>query len=363
VGILPDVPEVTIGADTGIVVFSLGRDGAPEGPGYALPRARFQPEGALAQLRLLEAATLLPAALVVPAGPAETLSANGAPYRGYLEIRAGEGRLRVVNVVNIEDYLRGVVPNELSPGAASGLEAIKAQAVAARTYALRQRGRYAAEGYDVCATQACQVYRGRASEHPRADEAVAATRGRILGYRGAPIKALYTSACGGHTEDVENVFGGDRETPYLRGVVCTSERSAGVPTRAGRWQVRMSPDELARVVSRYGTLTDVRDVQPRRVGVSGRVVELAVIGGGQQDVLVLKGLDVRRGLGLRESLFVMDRDTDAKGAVRRFVFTGKGWGHGVGLCQAGALGMARAGARYAQILTHYYTGVTLQKAY
>ena len=103
------------------------------------------------------------------------------------------------------------------------------------------------------------------------------------------------------------------------------------------------------------------DLLPRRLGISGRVVELAVTGTGGE--LLLKGLQVRWGLGLRENLFVVDRERDAAGAVERFVFTGKGWGHGVGLCQVGAFGMAQSGSTYEQILQHYYTGVGLERAY
>jgi stage II sporulation protein D len=104
----------------------------------------------------------------------------------------------------------------------------------------------------------------------------------------------------------------------------------------------------------------VRDVVPRRLGVSGRVVELAVLG--SESELVLTGLKVRWGLGLRENLFVVDREVDPAGEVAHFVFTGKGWGHGVGLCQVGASGMAQAGSSYDQILKHYYTGVAVGPA-
>jgi stage II sporulation protein D len=101
---------------------------------------------------------------------------------------------------------------------------------------------------------------------------------------------------------------------------------------------------------------EVRDIVPRRVGVSGRVVELAVVGSSGE--LLLKGLKVRWGLGLRENLFVINRETGAAG-VERFVLTGKGWGHGVGLCQVGAYGMAQAGSSYDAILKHYYSGIAL----
>jgi len=103
------------------------------------------------------------------------------------------------------------------------------------------------------------------------------------------------------------------------------------------------------------------DLLPRRLGVSGRVIEMAVTGTGGE--LVLKGLQVRWGLGLRENLFVVDRERDAEGAVERFVFTGKGWGHGVGLCQVGAFGMAQSGSSFDAILRHYYTGIQLERSY
>jgi len=134
-------------------------------------------------------------------------------------------------------------------------------------------------------------------------------------------------------------------------------------SRYYRWEVRLSPAEVERAVARYGSVGAVRDLQVRRLGVSGRVSELAVIG--DEGELVLTGMKVRWGLGLRENLFVIERERDAQrgDAVARFVFVGKGWGHGVGLCQVGAFGMARAGSSFDRILAHYYTGTTLQRAY
>ena len=129
-----------------------------------------------------------------------------------------------MNVVNVEDYLRGVVPNELSPQAFPQIEALKAQAVAARTWVLAHLGDYASKGYDVCATPACQVYRGQATEQPLTDEAVAETRGVVATWRGRPISAYYTSTCGGHTEDGDTIF--EVRAPYLKGVACVPEREA-----------------------------------------------------------------------------------------------------------------------------------------
>jgi stage II sporulation protein D len=561
------------------------------------------------RLRLVETGDELAVATIFPARAGDEIAVDGLPYRGLFEVRAAQGGgLTVVNVLNLEDYLRGVVPNELSPTAFGHLEALKAQAVAARTYVLRNLGQFAARGYDICATPTCQVYRGRSTEHPLSDQAVLETRGLAASHRGQLINALYTSTCGGHTEQGSNIFDGE-PTPYLVGVSCAPEREAwaslrtttlpaalgdepglnrdaallvalgvleprqysaagvtgmateaelrgwvtrlvaaldrkgcpspvndglarrgaffhhlvaslcweergqrllapgdadyllsvedraelvreperiavatlvqegvlslfpdntvrpgatttrsqavtslaraalamkppglvsaefrgmaagGVIVREGedepertypvdpgvrlfraldgsrlaaseldlaagdkvrfvlhngrvsyleaeqsllgasadrtskvyRWEVRSTPGDLAKTMARFGSVGAVKDVQPRRYGVSGRVIELAVIG--SEGEMPLRGLRVRWGLGLRENLFVIDRERDAQGNVRRFVFTGKGWGHGVGLCQVGAFGMAQSGSTYDRILRHYYSGITLARRY
>jgi stage II sporulation protein D len=281
---------------------------------------------------------------------------DGVPYRGVVEVLPAEqARVTVVNVVALEEYLRGVVPNELAPEAFPQFEAQKAQAVAARSYALAHLGDYAARGYDVCATAACQVYRGSASEQPLTDRAVAATRGIVATWHGRPIHAFYTSTCGGHTEEGTAVF--EDGAPYLRGVACPAEESLASASERGGWEVRLRPEQVARAVSRYGDVGHVLDLVPTRVGVSGRVVELRVMG--SEGELALRGERVRIGLRLRESLFVLHRETGPLGELERFVITGKGWGHGVGLCQLGASGMARAGASFEEILKHYYTGIAL----
>jgi stage II sporulation protein D len=128
-------------------------------------------------------------------------------------------------------------------------------------------------------------------------------------------------------------------------------------SRYAAWEQRLTPDEVARGIARYGNVGRVRDVIPRRIGVSGRVVDLSVLGSDGE--LLLQGLKVRWGLGLRENLFVIDRERAPDGSVSRFVFTGRGWGHGVGLCQVGAYGMAHTGSSFEEILKHYYSGVTV----
>src|SRR5207302_3108487 len=147
---------------------------------------------------------------------------NDKAYRGRIEVFANRrGSLTVVNVIGLEDYVRGVVPNELSFPA---LEALKAQAIAARTYALKNRGQFAPEGFDLLPTTRSQVYRGLTSETSLTSRAVDETRGMIATYKGEPINALYTSTCGGRTEDSENIF--NEAMPYLRGRECAAEGKA-----------------------------------------------------------------------------------------------------------------------------------------
>jgi stage II sporulation protein D len=144
---------------------------------------------------------------------------NGKAYRGRIEVFINQrGTLTVVNVVSMEDYLRGVVPNELSLPA---LEAQKAQAIAARTYAWANLNGFAAQGFDLLPTTRSQVYRGYSSESVMGTQAILETRGIIASYQGKPINAMYTSTCGGRTENVENIY--DFSHPYLRGVECSLE--------------------------------------------------------------------------------------------------------------------------------------------
>lgn len=156
------------------------------------------------------------------------LKFNDKLYRGRLEVFANSrGSLTVVNVIDLEDYVRGVVPNELSPGVYPEIEALKAQAVAARTYAVASRGLFAAQGFDLLPTTRSQVYRGYASEHPLTDRAVRETRGLIVTSNGRPINALYTATCGGHTEHAEHIFGGSpAQTAHLRARECAAEHGA-----------------------------------------------------------------------------------------------------------------------------------------
>ncbi len=161
-----------------------------------------------------------------PVGEWPTAVAGGR-YHGRFELRASGHDVLVVNHLNLEAYLKGVVPAEMGPAAFPELEALKAQAVAARTYTVAHLGDHEDEGYDLCDTPACQVYRGVAVEHRLTNRAVEETAGIIATYGGKPIDAMYTSTCGGHTEDAAELFP-DRAQPYLKGVVCAWERPLGL---------------------------------------------------------------------------------------------------------------------------------------
>lgn len=177
----------------------------------------------------------VPSPLEVQAADGSLLPVDDARYRGNVVLVATpRGTLHVVNRVGLEDYLLGVVPLELGPRVYDELEAQKAQAVAARTYAVKRRGDFSAEGYDLCATARCQVYGGASAEQPLSSQAVRATAGEVLLHGGLPADALFTSTCGGRTEDAVHVFPSySREAfPYLRSVPCRGEERLSLATTA-----------------------------------------------------------------------------------------------------------------------------------
>src|SRR6267142_6400127 len=178
--------------------------------------------------------------LILPLKTKVRIEPTGTPiesenrtYRGVIEV-FGNSRntLTLVNELPMEEYLLGVVPNELSPTTYGLLEALKAQAVAARTYVARNMGQYKSEGYDICATDACQVYFGAGTEDALASQAVTETRGVIATYDGKPINALYSSTCGGRTESAENIF--DEKSPYLVSVMCEYKHPEQLPFTSSR---------------------------------------------------------------------------------------------------------------------------------
>ncbi|HEK86352.1 MAG TPA: SpoIID/LytB domain-containing protein [Candidatus Aminicenantes bacterium] len=545
----------------------------------------------------------------IPSNAQSFLSLNGKSYRGIFVLKNTTRGLSLINILNIEDYLKGVVPLELSPVTFNAVEALKAQAVAARTYALKNLGKNDYLGFDLTDTQSSQVYGGLSVEDPLSNLAVDQTAGEVILYKGKLIDALYTSTCGGMTEDAENVFSGE-SVPYLKSTVCTCDKQpdwlletsriypafwvknrdvltevmpllatgvieneflkqdlnepisgeeivnilpkisqikklnqtnwdlesfknlktidfitlsriligfngwqdkaehfmlesevkfllhdspnynelkgkdlralgyllqSGVfpdflrvenlkravnraefiyilkrswswtddlfhqgifvakkdnyievmeererrllyfpedaylerkieeglfparklnllggekiswvenegkvqllqvifpantdvldrNSRYNRWTIRLSREDLEKNIRKYypriGQLLDLKII---RRGKSGRVAEMQIIG--DKSIIGLKGLKIRSVLNLKDTLFYIDREYDADQHLTHFIFTGRGWGHGVGLCQVGAYGMAMAGADYKKILQHYYHNVKIEKIF
>jgi stage II sporulation protein D len=292
--------------------------------------------------------------LVAPSG---FLKVNGQEYRGVIEIRrTAAGRLTAINELDLEQYLYGVIKGEIDPRWPP--EAVKAQAVAARTLALEtlaaSRGKYEAEGYTLRATTDSQVYLGVAGEDPGAAAAVDATRGIVATFRGQPIFAAYHSNSGGHTEDSENVWG--TAHPYLRGVPDPYALDApGVAWAAHLALTAIEADLRAGGVGVAG----ITGIEPGRVTPWGRAITVRLVdeGGRAQEIganqfRLLVGPNV-----VRSAMFIITRE----GSV--VAFSGRGSGHGVGLDQWGARELALRGFTFQQILAYYYPGIAIERRF
>ncbi len=278
------------------------------------------------------------------------LNANGRHYRDRIKILPGPNRsLLAVNELSLEDYLAGVLNSEIS--SQWPMEAVKAQAVAARTYAVYQMKRRAGALYDVESGVADQVYGGMDREDARAREAVRETGGELLLYAGEPIFAVYHSCCGGKTEPSESLWPGN--FPYLRSREC----NYCLDSPHFLWNLTVRAEDLRRALGNgFAGTSPVQEVEIVDRSESRRVLQLLVQDEGRRTGI--SGKDFRRLLGydaLRSTSFVVQKMDDA------FVFSGLGWGHGVGLCQWGAKGMAEAGMDYRTILKYYYRDVELRR--
>jgi stage II sporulation protein D (peptidoglycan lytic transglycosylase) len=310
------------------------------------------------------------------ADPTAPVRVNGKVYRGLAEILPGQGGLTVVNRVGVEAYLQGVVSAEMGRRNSIEEAALRAQAVVSRTYALRYLGRWRAKGFDVTGTVSDQVYGGLAVETSEGRAAVADTRGRVLTYNGALIEAFFFSTCGGRTADGTEVFRGAAQ-PYLRSVADRAENGfvyCSISPRY-RWHEEWTSEALLATLQRnlppiagvrseqVGRVTDVRVV--RRTG-SGRVDQLGIGLGGPE--IRVDGAAIRQVLRppsgelLRSNAFNLIA-TGGGRMVTHLTVEGMGSGHGVGFCQWGAVGRARAGQGFEQILAAYFPGTRLERRY
>ena len=348
---------VTLAASGGL---ELERGGAVE----ALP--------AVAELWLEPAAGLLP-------GDGADFQLQQRGYRGRLQLLVGGSALQAINHVPLEDYLPSVVGSEMP--ASWPQAALRAQAVAARTYALRQRK--SAAPFDVSATVTSQVYKGVDAETPSTRQAVASTRGQVLIYGSSLANAVFHSSGGGSTENSGDLW--SQQLPYLVSVPDFDQHS---PVHA--WQQRFEPDQLQKA---FGEIGGARSIEVLATSGSGRVRQARVIG--PSGTLVLTGAQLRSRLGLKSTLVrfevvapelaalppalpalppLLPLDGQERGAdpaatpdqppmqvpPPSLLAIGRGYGHGVGMSQWGAHGLAQRGQTYDQILRHYYRGAELR---
>lgn len=327
-------------------------------------------------------------------------------YGGFEYPRVTGGNISVLNVVNIEDYVKGCIGWEI--GNDKPLEAIKAQAVCARTYAAVQT-RHRSQGFDVCSTSDCQTYQGLATANELTDRAVDETEGKYLYYDGKPVEALYHSSNGGATEDVENVW--YNPVGYLKGKQDPYEAAIASRIPNYNWSVSFTAAELAQKLSaRNINIGTIRNVFVSELTANGNVRALTFVGSNGshtvyreqcRTILGLRSMRFRAGESAGSSFFVNDgggvisglsgvfaisgdgtvspfREPEAyvitsKGTAKleqesqttsntsgSFTFSGSGWGHNIGMSQWGAAAMAEQGFDYREILEFYYTGVTIQ---
>ena len=320
--------------------------------------------------------------------------AEDRSYLGELEFYINEnGSIDVINILDMETYLYGVVPSEI--GVSSPPEALKAQSVCARSEAMigLETGKYAGPYYDLTSDVMCQVYSGIGKANDAVKSAVDATRGEVLTYGDTIISAYYASNCGGHTENIENVWpdrsghkvywsgNPDRDADIktdltqaddIRSWVESAPDTWCKPSNATpewskenfRWKRSFSPDVLSKVLAKeQRDIGRVYDIIPLERGVSGRIYDILFIG--DKGYCRVQGeLDIRRLLDppLKSSCFVVDKIGPVSEPVS-FILSGAGWGHGVGMCQTGAIAMAVAGREYEEILAHYFRGTAVQRKY
>ena len=366
---------------------------------------------------------------IVPVGSTKIMVVfNGQKYRyrGDIEIDIDKEhrKLNVINIIGIEEYLYGVLKKEISPRWPA--EALKAQAVAARTFAIFNMNKYIDKGYNICASTNSQAYGGVNHEDPLTNRAIDETRGMIISYKGKLINAVYHSDSGGYTEDSENVWGSF--LPYLRSVKSKFEEKVSPPHHT--WTYSIDEKDLTKKLQKQGyKVNSIVSIEPVKKSETGRISELVFIID-NNEVINMKANDFRSLIGadlIRSTLFNIKvigkeiniaKDTEDKKEIEdkevqeesikevleqkedwtikellelmmkrkeerekekaekipeveivksntplTFIFSGSGNGHGVGMSQWGAYGMALQGSSYQDILKYYYQGINIIKKY
>ncbi len=304
-------------------------------------------------------------------------------YRGNFDLLSREKGITIVNRINMEEYLYGVVPAEMEAGWPSS--ALEAQAVAARTYAIANLKTFETRGFDLLATVSSQVYRGVLLERASTNAAVDATRGQILTYNAKPISAFYTANNGGYSSSSKDIWGFD--VPYLQAVpdqFSASETTPKGPAEMAnwltsrpqtysanpkysgrsqyRWTLWVSRKNMENRIKMNDKIGQIKSLLVSKRGVGGTVSQVTITG--TTGDYMIRGDSIRSKLGgLRSNLFIVEPKIGGDGLPEYFIFYGGGWGHGVGMDQCGAAGMAADGYQCSEILSHYYPGTRLTTRY
>ncbi|MDX2098600.1 MAG: SpoIID/LytB domain-containing protein [Leptolyngbyaceae cyanobacterium bins.59] len=347
VAITQETPKVEVGSSTPAVV----RDRAGRVLGQLPPSSAVDAQGKAGSVTLLNRWRGQQLWVEPQAGGLVWIGDRW--YRGRVLLMADRKGMTAVNYVDLEQYLSSVLGGEMNGNWPQ--EALKAQAVAARSYALYQRQRSLRNPFDVGTTTTWQVYKGVEKESVGTQSAVAATTGQVLTHQGKIIEAVFHSSSGGATENSENVW--TRPVPYLQGV---PDFDQGTPNF--EWVRTFTAEEMRRRIPGVG---NVISLIPQRRGVSGRIVTMKVVG--DAGSRVLSGSTLRNALDLKSTLFTITpqfslaSNKGTQTTPSTFQVTGRGFGHGLGMSQWGAYNMALQGMSYQQIVRHYYRGATLSK--
>lgn len=332
----------------------------------------------------------------------EVLKINGSQYRGGVILRAVNSRITVINCVELEEYLYGVIGSEMP--SSWNIEALKAQAVCARSFATTNINKHASSGFNLCATTNCQVYKGLSAETESTVRAIDETKSELLMYDDAVAETMFFSCSGGHTADVKNVWGSD--IPYLRGVEDSYENPETTPKHS--WSAKLSADDIKEALKKIEIdIGDITNVEAE-LDNSEHVYKLTITGTeGEHTLKNLNVCSVFASYGVQSHKYTVapygentkelyaksSKDTtplsisyavDSSGNTKKislpltvlsaggkteikqgtasgYIFNGGGWGHGVGMSQYGAKGMAENGFTYEEILYHYYPGTYLKQ--
>lgn len=311
------------------------------------------------------------------------LSRDDKEYRGDIEFIYNKNikGFVPVNIVNIEEYVFGVVAAEMP--STFPVEALKAQATIARTYGMKALGKHKQWGYDVCDAQNCQVYGGVRAERERTNAATEATMAMVLAYKDRPIEAVFSSNCGGFTQSSREAgwsphdylqpvsdyldFNTDDLQPYHFKELLQQTQQAysryfrNVSPAAFRWTRYVEEGEIREIVARKKDIGRIKAIVPLKRGISGYVNGVKIIGD-KGELILNKENEIKKylAMGLLRSTYFIVEPILQKNDVKAFIFYGGGWGHGVGLCQTGAGGRADAGQQFDDILNHYYTNTQLK---